>query len=265
MPFVFHQLLQPVTMDAVNGGRTMRIIIDIDGTITDFESFVFAHATRFVYKKVGLMPVNLFGYDVDQVFDLANQFVRLGKNRDEAECLSQTIMNQFWNKHYLKYCFATPLRNGARETINALYDMGHEIVICSSRNRSCEPGWIGKVVRWTTKLQLKMNGLKTTQILLFPDDHAKANAIKLIQPDVVLEDKPELVLKFSKFTHVVCINTSYNYNLEWLPTIYRADGIESGEIFNHLLQWQLRERADHGEKKANKDHSYPIAKEEISH
>lgn len=232
----------------------MKIIVDIDGTLTNFDAFVFEHAPSFVYKRIGLTPVNLFGYDVDQVFDLANQLVRLGKTRAEADAMAQDILNQFWDRYYLRYCFASPFRKGVRETLNPLYDSGHEVVICSSRNRSCEPGLIGKFVQWTTKLQLKLNRLKTTQIHLFLDDHAKANAVKLMRPDVVIEDKPELLLQFSKFTHVVCINTSYNCCLDLPPTVYRVDGFDKGAIYNYLLQ--IKERSDHGQKKASEDLLY---------
>lgn len=204
----------------------MRIVFDIDGTFTDFEKFVLKNAPKYVEKKLGLLPTNLKGYDVDQVFDIENQMVKKGVSKEEAALISKKTMDSFWVKYYLKYSLLTPYRTGVRRIINTLYEAGHEIILASSRKKTCDDNLIGKMVRATTIFQATLNGVKRDKFLLFPDDEAKMETIKLLNPDIVVDDKPELIQEFSKFTSVICINSNYNFYHNFQSSVFRVNGFD---------------------------------------
>jgi FMN phosphatase YigB (HAD superfamily) len=56
----------------------MRIGFDIDGTLTNFENFVFDYAISYMKKNFNMTVVNNNGYDLDEVFDIENQLLSRG-------------------------------------------------------------------------------------------------------------------------------------------------------------------------------------------
>ena len=75
-------------------GIYIKIVFDTDGTLTDFGGFLEKYALEYMQKRYGLILKNKSGYDIDELYDL--------KTQDGAET---SIAKQFWNHHYLQYCW----------------------------------------------------------------------------------------------------------------------------------------------------------------
>ncbi|MDD2203322.1 MAG: AMP-binding protein [Bacilli bacterium] len=211
----------------------MKIGFDIDGTLTDFEKFVFDNAITFMKKKYNMNIINENGYDLDQVFDIENQLLKKGFSIEEAATKTEQIMNDFWERYYIKYIL-TPFREGVVETINRLYAEGNEIFIVSSRKRATEDSFKGKIVRSSIDLQFALNKVKYHHLLLFENDKEKLKAIKNNYIDIMVDDKPELISQIAEFTDAVCITSSYN-NYEFTPDVETVDGYNHNEIYNSVL------------------------------
>lgn len=78
------------------------ICCDVDGTLTEFESFVLKYGPIFLRKfyHIDDLTINFEGYDLDEVFidqKLAEYFEKvLGISADE-------ILKKFWNVFYPMY------------------------------------------------------------------------------------------------------------------------------------------------------------------
>ncbi|UWG96972.1 hypothetical protein LPY66_19215 [Dehalobacter sp. DCM] len=208
----------------------MRIGLDIDGTLTDFEKFILDNSSKYMKNKHDLDIININGYDVDEVFDIENELIKRGCYNELASRKNKEILSDFWKKYYLKYCIFTPFRNGAKETIKKLYNEGHEIYIFSSRKNTCDNSLLGKFVRNTTKLQLLINGIIFHKLFLFPNDEEKIAAIRNNNINLMIDDKPKLIEEVSKFTNVFCINTNYNQNCSIRPEVHRINDFIDGNI-----------------------------------
>ena len=78
----------------------MKIVFDIDGTLTNFEKFIIENK-KYIEQKYFIELTNLYGYDVDEMFDIKNKFQDVNEGKEK----SKEIMNDFWDKYYFKYSF----------------------------------------------------------------------------------------------------------------------------------------------------------------
>lgn len=210
----------------------MRIGFDLDGTFTNFEKFVLDNAIDFMQKNYGMSVKNKYGYDIDQVFDVANVLMERGLSKEQAIMKSYEVTSHFWEKFYISYSLLTPFRKYVKETIDKLINDGHEVYIFTSRKKTCEDSLIGKIVRSTTKMQFLLNKTKYTKIMFFASDEEKLKALSQYDLAVMVDDKPELIEEIDKFTKVICINSSYNINHNIPESSYRANGYENYEVYN---------------------------------
>ncbi|MDD3341894.1 MAG: class I adenylate-forming enzyme family protein [Bacilli bacterium] len=210
-----------------------RIGFDIGGTLTNFEKFVFDHAVRYMSVKYDMNIVNPNGYNINQVFDVENQLMKRGFTKEQAHLKTQEIIDVFWSKFYPKYIL-TPFRNGVKETINKLYDENNEIFIFAPRKKSIENTLKEKFVKGTINFQFLTNHVKYHHILLLDNDQQKLEAIKDNYIDIMVDDKPEVINNFSKFTDGVCINNLYNASFSLPENITRVNGYEDDEAYNAI-------------------------------
>lgn len=208
-----------------------RVGFDIDGTLTNFEKFVFSHAVNYMKRKYNMNVVNSDGYDVDKAFDIENQLIERGYSKEEANLKATEILNTFWEKYYPEYIL-TPFRDGVKETINRLYEDGNEIFIISSRKKSTENTPKGKFVKGSISFQLLFNQIKYHHLLLFENDEQKLQAIKDNYIDIMADDKPELLSKIAEFTDAVCINSAYNIKFNLPNNVKRANNYVNNEVYD---------------------------------
>lgn len=205
----------------------MKIVFDIDGTLTDFEKFIIENK-NYIEQKYFIELTNLYGYDVDEMFDIKNKF----EDVDEGKKKSKEIMSDFWNKYYFKYLMSE-FRVGVKDTLNRLVDDGYEVIIVSSRNKTCEQNIVGKIVRKSTIYRLKKDHIKYSDIIFCPSDEDKINYINSLHPDVVVDDKPKVLNSILDTVHCICISS--NYNISGLKDgIVRIDSYQNNDIYNEI-------------------------------
>ena len=88
----------------------MNIAFDIDGTITNFEEFILKNR-KYIEKKYQLNLNNASGYDIDEMFQIKQQLVEKGISELVAEKLETKIVNDFWNRYYIKYLMTSFRKN----------------------------------------------------------------------------------------------------------------------------------------------------------
>lgn len=205
----------------------MKIVFDIDGTLTDFEKFIIEHR-NYLEKKYALKLANPNGYDVDGMFEIEEelkdlQFVNVSKD---------TINNDFWNKYYVKYLMSK-FRDGVKETLNRLFSEDYEVIIVSSRNKACEYSLTGLFVRISTIFKFKKENVKYSKIVFCPTDEEKIQYIKKISPDIIVDDKPYILNAFSKDISCICISAGYNQ--KGLDVhVERVSGYAGNEVYNRI-------------------------------
>lgn len=209
----------------------MRIGIDIDGTLTDFEGFLIKKSQEYMYENFGLKIVNPEGYDLDRMYDLENVFISRGYSLEEAKQKSKKILDDYWQKFFAKYLVAG-LRENVSKIIKTLYYNENKIVIFSSRKKTTEKSFFGRIVRYSTLAMLKSNGIKADEILFFENDIDKVKAIKEQKMELVWEDKPELVEEISKFAKVLCVDSSYNKEVKDNKNVYHISEFNEEEVLN---------------------------------
>lgn len=189
----------------------MKIGIDIDGTLTDFSEFIVNNSQEYMWKKYSCKLKNLHGYDIDEVYNLKDEFLRRGWSEPEVQQKVQTIVREYWNKYYLKYCFVLSLRKGAGKCIRELRKKGHEIIILSSRDRSCGRGIVNWLVRVSTKIQLVKGGVHVNKILFFTNDEAKKQFAHTRGIDYMVDDKPDIAYDLAtRGISVFLVDSNYN-------------------------------------------------------
>lgn len=185
---------------------------DIDGTLTDFSGFLEKYAPEYMQKRHGLTLKNKNGYDIDKLYDL--------KTQNGAET---PIAKQFWNRHYLQYCFKFPMRKEAAEVIREL-KRKYVIVIFTSRNRACRKGIVGWFVRMSTRLQLWINGVVPDAFVFNENDEEKCRMINNTLLFAMVDDKLD-VLKQINGCRKFCVASAYNEGVEGCIRIKSLDEI----------------------------------------
>lgn len=197
--------------------------IDIDGTLTNFEKFIYDNGVDYMRKKYQIELTYPYGYDVDETFEVADVMVLRGYNQEEAELLAKKIMSDFWNRFYLKYALLTPFRNGVKELIQEMHKNGDKVYIISSRKRTCETGLIGAIMRGTVRLQLLLNGVHYDELILCENDDEKLKVIEAKEIDVMYDDKPYIMDRLPENIDTICVNSSYNQEGEFTRKATRID------------------------------------------
>lgn len=94
----------------------MNIGIDIDGVLTDLNSFYLDYGSMYYYNK-GIYIKNPNEYYFKDIFKV-----------------SQKEDDDFWTRFINEYCLNTPPRRFASEIIKKLKDEGNNIYLITSRN-----------------------------------------------------------------------------------------------------------------------------------
>ena len=212
----------------------MKIIIDIDGTLTDFNSFVDTVAVAWFKKKYGIAPVRPDMFDVEDVFDLeavCGQGLLNGKSKKE-------ILDEFWVSHrFIQYTLLARFRKGSASLFQYLSKKGFEIEVCTSRQRTVDKNAVGLIARVCTGLQFVRNGifLKVGSLLYFTDDKEKLKYIKECDPVVVFDDKPEIIEELIRAgIHVICVNGRHNQSVDEGEFCVRTDNLEPCTVVEAL-------------------------------
>ena len=168
----------------------MRIGIDIDGVLTDFEKWQLDVGSKFFlkYNKNIVVPD---GYDSDVVFNVTKE-----------------MDSEFWNEYLYDYAQNEPARKFSNEVIDKLRRKGYEIYIITARYLTDKNNDLGKEMRKIVKDWLKNNKINYDKIIFSPED--KLEICKENNIDIMIEDKVENINNISKIIPVICFNAGYN-------------------------------------------------------
>ncbi len=167
----------------------MRIGIDIDGVLTDFEKYQLERCSEYFFKNYNIPISNNEGYITEEIFNI-----------------SVEQRKEFWNKYRKEY-IKIPPRAFASEVITKLKE-NHEIYIITARVFTEEDSHRGKKMRHTVKKWLKKYKIPYDKIIFSPEE--KLEICKDNKIDIMIEDKVENINEISKVIPVICYHANYN-------------------------------------------------------
>ena len=128
----------------------MRIGIDIDGVLTDIESFIFDYMSKY-------LVLNGIPYNIEKsCYRYSDTF-----NVDEVDS------ELFWKEYLFVYANKEKARKFASEVIEKLKSEGNEIYIITARTHTNKNDAYGKKMRKLVKKWLKKNKIVFTYIVYF--------------------------------------------------------------------------------------------------
>lgn len=199
----------------------MRIGIDIDGVLTDFEKWQLEVGSKFFikYNKNIVIPD---GYDSDTVFNVTKE-----------------MDSEFWHNYLYDYAKNEPARKFAGEVIDLLRNEGYEIYIITARYFTNKNDSLGNEMRNIVINWLKNNKINYDKIIFSPED--KFEICKQNNIGIMIEDKVENINNISKIIPVICFNAGYNKSCvgnniyrtyTWYDIYYQITNIINNEKIN---------------------------------
>lgn len=170
----------------------MKIGIDIDGVLTDVETYQLDLGSKYFYLKDKTSIKNNKAYYTTDVFDISKE--------DDGK---------FWSNTLLDYGTKEPARKFASEVIKKLKEDGNEIYIITARGNDLSYIDITKkqmqniVLKW-----LKENFIYYDKIIFSKE--GKLDICLENNIDVMIEDKPKNINKISTKIPVICYHANYN-------------------------------------------------------
>jgi uncharacterized HAD superfamily protein len=192
----------------------MKIGIDIDGVLTDIQSFNRRHAPRFFERKFNRDVIDNDAYDIRDIF----------------QC-SEKEYKSYWKRYLFIYAIFEKARNNAKNVTNKLYSENHSIYIITKRVFTCRNDFIGKIMRLLVRNWLWRNGIKYNEIMFCDNDipESKKPACLAKKIDIMIDDEAVNINAISPIAKVICFDASYNRNCEG-ESMYRAK--DFNEVYN---------------------------------
>lgn len=213
----------------------MKIIMDNDGTLTDFNKFVEENALDYFKQKYGMEIKYPDKLEIEDIFDMKSFCMeKYSMNEEQAEIKVRQILDEYWiGVPFIKFSLFGRFRSGVKEFINNQLKNGNEVQIHSSRSKTCDAGIIGYISRVFTIMQYRLNGVKISRknIKFYKNDNLKIDGILKEKPDLVFEDKPEIIDELSKNNiNTICVSGHHNSYISVCKNIERIDNFENDEI-----------------------------------
>lgn len=171
----------------------MNIGIDIDGVLINDDDYMLATLTK---------------YCVDNNLDYLEN--PLGYENRKMKNWTKEIDLDYIEKFFWNYVENEPPRKYASEVIDMLKKEGHNIYIITSRKYCTWKNEIGDKLRNLTIKWMQNNKIAYNEIYFSED---KTEQIRNLKIDIMIEDSPITIPKFTKFTHVFCYDCRYNTEL----------------------------------------------------
>ena len=184
----------------------MKIIFDIDGTLTDYNAFVRQTAIPYFKKQYGWDVIHPNALEIEDVFEIETRLCQLYGQANAAEQFKK-VMDKFWvGSRFLKYALLTKFRPYARKTICDFRKKGYTVEFWTSRQKTTEKNTIGILARILTLLQFYVNGIFVPykNVRFYKNDKEKLAAILKERPAIIIDDKPELIEILNE-NHILCM------------------------------------------------------------
>ena len=172
----------------------MRIGIDIDGVLTDIESFIFDYMSKY-------LVLNGVAYNIEKsCYRYSNTF-----SVDEADS------ELFWKEYLFVYANKEKARKFASEVIEKLKSEGNEIYIITARTHTNKNDAYGKKMRKLVKKWLKKNNIVYDKLIFSKGEYERKDVeIHEHKIDLMIEDNPNNIKELSKIIPVICYDAGYN-------------------------------------------------------
>ena len=216
-------------------------IFDIDDTIVEETAFMLENAPRFLKKKYNIdaQVINPNGYDLKEVYDLAQHFRQLGCNSEQAAQKANYVNQEFWNRNFARYC-SQPIKNGVRETVELLRSEDYKIVFLSLRGKRKDgkPTFKDRIklffVFRLTAAQLRRGKIHADIIRLVRNKEEKLDYIRAMNPNIVFEDRADIVQEISTVAKAFCVNTPHNAKNQFNSNVVRLDYFDTQKVKNAI-------------------------------
>lgn len=173
-----------------------KIGIDVDGVLTYLEEYQLKTGKKY-FKTQDFDETK---YDIQDIFNVTK------KEREK-----------YWTKYIWNYCLTEPIRVDAKKVIDKLKEDGHEIHIITGRVHTTKDNAKGKLFRKMLVYWLKKNGIQYDSINYCSESNSASEKFEICKKlgiDIMIEDKKENIDAISEIANVICINTSYNQDVE---------------------------------------------------
>lgn len=225
----------------------MKIILDTDGTLTDFDEFIYKYAVPYFEKNYGYSIVYPNKLEIEDKLDLRRRLIEeKGLSLEEAEKEMQRMLDKFWiSVRFIKFSLFSKFRKGVSELIIDFIKKGYEIQIHTSRSKTTENSIIGKIAREFTIWQYRMNGiyLPKEKYHFYVNDSEKVKGIIKENPQIVFEDKPEIIdLLNENKIKTICVSGSHNLEIKETKLLSKIETFDNNDVIskmNKLLEKRL--------------------------
>lgn len=170
----------------------MKIGIDVDGVLTDFEWFLDFFAQKH-FKEVKINPEE---YSFTKRFHC--------NSKDEVK---------FYIKYLLWYVNKMQIREGAANAIQQMKKDGHTIYIITARIGANKKNLFGKYMRFALQQWLEKNGVPYDDIFYVSTSNSaveKCEIARKLGVDYFIEDDPNNIFALSNICKVITLNADYN-------------------------------------------------------
>ena len=174
----------------------MKIGIDVDGVLTDYEFYL----DFFAKKLDSQLQINECEDDLKK---------RYGWSEEQEW--------RFHKKHFLWYVMHMPIRENAATTIKALKNEGHKIYIITARAYADRNSLFGGLMRLCLKWWLRRNSVEYDEIVFVDMKNSaneKSDLASRFELDYFIEDTPKNIVKLTDKCNVICIRAGYNAELQ---------------------------------------------------
>ena len=199
----------------------MNIGIDIDGVLTDLESFMRNYGTKFCVEENHPIQISELNYNEKETFKWT---------AEQAE--------KFWNKYLVQYVVEGKPRECAQEVLKQLQENGNKIYLITARNEyGLPPEYYGKMQELTKKW-LKENNIKYNK-LVFAEDSEKLSQCIENKIDIMIEDSPQNILNISKQVLVIKYQNQYNEKIKGKNILTAYSWYHIYEIINKRMRGEI--------------------------
>lgn len=217
----------------------MKIILDTDGTLTDFNKFINENAIKYFISKYDMKVVNPNSLEIEDIFNMKNFFMKK-YNLSEEEAIKKVkkVVDKYWvGINFFKFSLMGKFRPGVREFINEKIKEGHQFEIHTSRAKTTEKNLIGLISREFTILQYRLNGIFISRknFNFYENDNLKVQGIISTNPDLIFDDKVEILEQLSKKgLKTIGVRGIHNKYIEESNCIKLIDSFDKNEVENAI-------------------------------
>lgn len=213
----------------------MKLVFDIDGTLTDYNEFVRKNALDYFKKKYGMNVIYPQKLEIEEIFDMDNFFhIKYNCKVDQAKTYTNNALNKYWiSFNFIKFSLFGRFRKGVRNFFKHIKKDGHIIEIHTSRAKSTNEGIVGNICRLFTYLQFVLNGIRLPyqSINFYNNDTEKIEGIIKARPNIVFEDKAEILSLLNKqCIKTICINGNHNSHILETEFLKKASNFDKSYL-----------------------------------